>query len=70
MVREYVQWIGLLSSSKKGYNLLCENEIFKRLKHFVRKDGKRDHLLAVVLFSLDYSNPERPKTLNFLKFCL
>jgi hypothetical protein len=63
MVREYVQWIGLLSSSKDGLKLLCQFKIFQHLRAFVRKDGKRDHFLAVVLFSLEYRHPGETRDL-------
>jgi len=52
MIREYVQWIGLLTNSNFGLDYLKQFEIFIILEKFVDKKGKRDNFLAVVLYSL------------------
>ena len=59
MIREYIQFIGLISQTKVGLGWLKDYKIFIPLRTLVRaktKDGKRDHVLSVLLFSLDYKH--------------
>lgn len=45
MIRELISWIGLLSSSYKGLELLNKLNIFEKLEKFIDISGKRDHIL-------------------------
>ncbi len=68
MIREYVSWIGLFSSTKNGLELLGTFKIFESLREFVDKNGRRDHILIFVLFCLDYGKEGRSR--EFLQYCL
>jgi rapamycin-insensitive companion of mTOR len=54
MIREYISWIGLFSSSKHGLEMLAQFKIFEKLMEYVDDKGTRDHILIVLLFCLDY----------------
>lgn len=45
MMREYISWIGLFTSSKQGTEILLQMKIFDYLRYFVDKQGLRDHIL-------------------------
>ena len=68
MIREYISWIGLFSSTKHGLDLLATFRMFESLMSLVDKTGKRDHILILVLFCLDYGKEGRSR--EFLQFCL
>lgn len=54
MIRELISWIGLLSSSKNGLELLNQFKIFDSLRLYIEPTGSRDHILNLLLFCLDY----------------
>ena len=68
MIREYICWIGLLSMSKVGLELLNEFQILQSLTAFVTKTGEKDHILTLIIFNLDYKNEGEAR--NFLQYCL
>ncbi|KRX02551.1 Armadillo-type fold [Pseudocohnilembus persalinus] len=73
MIRELISWIGLLSSSYKGLELLNKLNIFEKLEKFIDISGKRDHILQLLLFCLDYAKRDEnqdSKSRNFLCKCL
>jgi hypothetical protein len=53
MLREYVTFIGLMSHTRNGIGLLIDSGIFDSLNDIIDKDY--DHVLNLVIFSLDYS---------------
>lgn len=55
MIKEYLSWIGLFSRKKKGLDLLTDFRIFEYLIFYVEVSGKKDHILTVVLYSMNYS---------------
>jgi hypothetical protein len=67
MLREFFSWIGLFTQTKQGIDLLGEQNIFETLKQFVKKSGSRDHLIRVVLFTMNYNFDQ---TKNLLVHCL
>lgn len=68
MIREYVTFIGLISHTSKGISLLVDCGIFESLNKMISKDGKYDHILTLMIFSLDYSKDNNSR--SFLKECL
>lgn len=61
MIREYISWIGLFSMTNNGLELSETFKIWDPLFEWVNKNGNRDHLLSLVLFSLDYKSEGRPR---------
>lgn len=54
MIREYISWIGLFSSTKNGIEMLNNFKIYETLRSYVSPQGTYDHILILLLFCLDY----------------
>ena len=59
MMREYFSWVGLFTFTKQGNDLLNQHFIFDNLKSLIKTNGKRDHVLTIVLHSLNYKKNDR-----------
>lgn len=69
MLREYFSWIGLFTNSKAGVELLKFHKIFALLKKYVGKNGLRDHMLRIILLSVNYAQESsRDLLLHCLKY--
>ena len=57
MIREFVSWVGIFTSSREGLALLKEFRIFDCLNKMVNpKEGSMDHILIQILHSLDFQS--------------
>ncbi len=66
MIREYISWIGIFSTTKYGLEMLESFKIFSSLRNLVLEDGSRDHIIILVLFCLDFGKGTEAESRNFL----
>ena len=67
MMREWFSWLGLFTATKETIDLLSDGVTWKLLKDMVHKNGIRDHVLKIVLYSLNY---QWTQTRDLLWHCL
>lgn len=70
MIREYISWIGLFSSTKDGIDLLKSFKIFQILDSFIDPKGSKDHILTLIVFCLDYGRSGSGDARTFLQNCM
>lgn len=54
MLREYLSWLGLFTTTKDGIKLLKKFKIFDHLMKLVDPNGYYDHFCQIILQSFDY----------------
>jgi len=54
MLREYLSWLGLFTTSKDGISLLRDFKITEHLQALIDSNGQYDHFCQIVLQSFDY----------------
>jgi hypothetical protein len=69
MIREYMSWIGLLSSSKHGQSMLQSHGIYQMLMNWVERTGQRDHILIQLIHSIDYGK-QSTGAREFFQYCI
>jgi hypothetical protein len=54
MLREYLSWLGLFTTSNDSINLLKEFKIIDHIEALIDSNGQYDHFCQIVLQSFDY----------------
>jgi len=54
MLREYLSWVGLFTTSKDGISLLREFKITDHLQALIDSNGQYDHFCQIILQSMEY----------------